>query len=224
MEKSSALIICETLYPEISEQMPAHIKKVEVIEYRYHMYPQKLNSKLASVINNLDDQGLWDQIILGYGLCSNGVVGLKSTRSKMVLPKVDDCIALFLGSIEAYKRELKKEPGTYYLTKGWIECGGDALAVLNRQHEWTRHLDEKTAEWFAREMVKNYTRLGLIDTGGYDINKFVDHGKMVADTFGQRFEIVSGTLKYLKCLLNGPWDNRFIIVEAEQQITKEMFE
>ena len=223
MGTKSILIICETLYPEISEKIPPHISKVEVIEYRYHLYPEKLNAKLISVVKDLDKQNSWDQILLGFGLCSNAVIGIKSLKSRIVVPKADDCIALFLGSIEAYRAELSKEPGTYYLTKGWIECGGDGLAVLNRQHEWTRHLDEKTAEWFAHEMCKNYTRLALIETGGYDVNNYIDHANKVANTFKLRFEIMQGTLDYLIKLVNGPWDQSFVVVEPGYEITKEMF-
>ena len=64
-----------------------------------------------------------DVIILGYGLCSRGVVGLRTDKSTLVVPRVDDCIAIFLGSTAAYREQGMQEPGTYYLTKGWIEVG-----------------------------------------------------------------------------------------------------
>ncbi|MDR1019726.1 MAG: DUF1638 domain-containing protein [Synergistaceae bacterium] len=194
------------------------------MEYRYHLYPNKLNSLLKDTVQKLDEEKCdWEQILLGYGLCSNGVDGLVSQRSRIVMPKVDDCIALFLGSSECFREEQRKEPGTYYLTKGWIECKADSLAVMNRQHEWTEDLDPETAEWFARDLVKNYSRLVLVDTGSYDITPFAGHAEEVARVFGQRFEIISGSIAYLETLLNGPWDSRFIVVEAREPITKDMF-
>jgi hypothetical protein len=36
---------------------------------------------------------------------------------------VDDCINIFLGSAASYIQEQRHEPGTLYLTKGWIESG-----------------------------------------------------------------------------------------------------
>ena len=39
-----------------------------------------------------------DVIVLGYGLCSNGIVGITSRDIPIVVPRTDDCIALFLGS------------------------------------------------------------------------------------------------------------------------------
>jgi hypothetical protein len=54
-----------------------------------------------------------------------------------VVSKVDNCIAIFLGSEKAYKAQFRTEPGTYYLTKGWIEAGDspfdeyDSLVLIN---------------------------------------------------------------------------------------------
>lgn len=221
-KKNSVLVICETLAPEIEGKVPAHVK-IEVIEFRFHLYPKKLNEQLQSILNTLDRQGLWNEIILGFGFCSDGVVGLKSKKSKIIIPKADDCIALLLGSTEAYRRELLKEPGTYYLTKGWIDQGGDPLAVFDCKHEWTRNYDKKTAEWFAREMIKNYSRVGLIDTGSYDLGHYAEYSKKVAATFGLKLEIISGTTTFLERLLYGPWDETFIVLEPGQEIRREMF-
>ena len=57
----------------------------------------------------------------------SGVIGLVATHCRLVIPRVDDCIAIFLGSREEYGRQVASEPGTYYLTKGWIEAKDDPL-------------------------------------------------------------------------------------------------
>jgi hypothetical protein len=51
------------------------------------------------------------------------VIGLRANGCTLVVPRVDDCISIFLGSHGAYKQQAGAEPGTYYLTKGWIEVG-----------------------------------------------------------------------------------------------------
>jgi len=48
------------------------------------------------------------------------------------VPRVDDCIAIFLGSRAAYADQCHQEPGTYYLTKGWIEVGDTPFAEHER--------------------------------------------------------------------------------------------
>ena len=54
--------------------------------------------------------------ILGYGLCSNGVVGVQTQNQPLIVPRVHDCISLFLGSAESHRNQLAEYPGTYYLT------------------------------------------------------------------------------------------------------------
>ena len=51
-------------------------------------------------------------------------LGVKAKGHPIIIPRGrHHCIALFLGSCEKYLEEHRKEPGTYYLTKGWIEEG-----------------------------------------------------------------------------------------------------
>ena len=56
-------------------------------------------------------------ILLGYGLCSRAVVGLRSEKCSLVVPCVDDCIGIFLGSREAYLKQAKAEPGDLLLNE-----------------------------------------------------------------------------------------------------------
>jgi len=66
-------------------------------------------------------------VVLGYGLCGNGLHGLKAGRHTLLAPRADDCIALLLGSYQAYRREFDAEPATYWLSKGWLESGSNPL-------------------------------------------------------------------------------------------------
>jgi len=74
------------------------------------------------------------------------------------VPCVDDCIGIFLGSREAYLKQVKAEPGTYYLTKGWIEAGDNLFGDHNQMME--RYGPEQ-AEFLIKKMLQNYTRLVL---------------------------------------------------------------
>ena len=53
--------------------------------------------------------------------------GIQAGRHTLFIPRADDCIAILLGSYQAYLREFSENPGTYYLTKGWLESGSDPL-------------------------------------------------------------------------------------------------
>src|SRR5690606_9792098 len=93
----------------------------ETLDFGLHLRPEHLKRTLQERINEASQHA--DVLLLGYGLCSMAVVGLHATTAHLVIPRTDDCIAIFLGSCKAYKEQSKKEPGTYYLTKGWIEVG-----------------------------------------------------------------------------------------------------
>jgi hypothetical protein len=61
--------------------------------------------------------------LLGYGLCSQAAVRLGGNYCTLVVPKADDCIAIMEGSEGPMRHSSAPKPGTYCLTKGWIEAG-----------------------------------------------------------------------------------------------------
>ena len=74
-----------------------------------------------------------------------------------------------MGSGAAYKQQARSEPGTYYLTKGWIEVGDTPFSEYDRLAE--QH-GEKKAKWLMSQMLKHYTRLALIDTGHANLDHY----------------------------------------------------
>jgi len=86
-----------------------------VLESGLHLNPDKLRGALQAMIDDITAHT--EIIILGYGLCSMGVMGLKAAHSTLVIPRQDDCISIFLGSQRDYKKERGQEPGTYFLSK-----------------------------------------------------------------------------------------------------------
>lgn len=159
-------------------------------------------------------------ILLGYGLCSNGVIGLRSPDKWLVIPRVEDCISLLLGSRESYMEHFRNEPGTYYLTKGWIDHGNNPYQSYQENLE---KYDPETALWIAREMLKNYTRVALIDTGAYELNGCRSQAQEMADFFGLRLEEIPGTLQLLHDLVAGKWSRDILVVEPGKEVTEAMF-
>jgi hypothetical protein len=140
---------------------------------------------------------------------------LKATTATLVIPRTDDCIAIFLGSCNAYKEQTKKEPGTYYLTKGWIEVGSTPF----EEHQLlVEKYGEAKAERMTRLMLKNYTRLGFINTGQYEIERYRDYARKTAEKFSLRFEEIDGSPALVKKMVFGPWDDEFLVVEPGQTI------
>jgi hypothetical protein len=210
------VIACATVIEEMAPRMPAEMPR-QVLDFGLHLRPGTLTAALQAAI---DDSPDLDAVLLGYGLCSRAVVGLRATHCRLVMPKVDDCIAIFLGSRGEYERQARGEPGTYYLTKGWIEVGDSPFDEVDRLAQ--KYGREKATRMIGL-MLRNYTRLALIDTGGQDLDRYREYAKAAAERFGLRFEEIPGSPTLVEKLLAGPWDDDFVIVERGGEVRYESF-
>jgi len=189
------------------------------LEQSLHRTPQKMPSIIQAEVDKAEKED-WDYIILGYGLCSNGIVGVKAKRQPIVIPRVHDCISLLLGSYERYMEEQTKEPGTYYLTKGWIE---ERKSPLHEYHEYSKRYGEETAEWVIREELKNYTRIALVEGGVELTEAHREHARENAKFLNLRYEEIRGSLEFFEKMLRDGWDKAFLIIEPGKEVTQELF-
>ncbi len=192
------------------------------LEQSLHRTPQKMRPIIQEAIDKAGEED-WDYIILSYGLCSNGILGVKAKRQPIVIPRVHDCISLFLGSHERYLEEHSKEPGTYFLTKGWIE---EAKSPLGIYHEYCGRYGKETAEWAIREELKNYTRIALINSGLSLAESHREHARENARFLNLRFEEIKGSLELFERMLQGAWNKEskeFILLNPGEEITLDMF-
>ncbi|MCX5812004.1 MAG: DUF1638 domain-containing protein [Proteobacteria bacterium] len=218
INKTQKLVIaCATVIEEMLPLLPPDVKH-RILDFGLHINPSKLRQALQDAIDA--SMGQFETIILGYGLCSQGVIGLHATGCTLVVPRVDDCIAIFLGSGSAYQQQSRFEPGTYYLTKGWIEVGDSPFSEYERM---VASRGQKHADRIIRLMLNNYKRLALINTGQYALEHYRDYAQRTAQRFGLRYEEIEGSTTLVKKMLNGPWDNEFIVVEPGHSIRFEDF-
>ena len=83
----------------------------QFLEGGLHDRPNLLREKLQEAIDVISAAGRCERIIIGYGVCGRGTIGVRSRGVPLAIPKVHDCIALFLGGDAAYRREFKRFPG-----------------------------------------------------------------------------------------------------------------
>jgi len=204
------VLACATVIEEMLPFLPADVPH-EVLDFGLHLRPEGLKKTLQERIDELSPQA--DVLLLGYGLCSLAVVGLQARSAHLVIPRVDDCIAIFLGSCAAYQAQARKEPGTYYLTKGWIEAGGTPFTEHERLVE---KYGQARAERMTALMLKNYKRLAYIDTGQYDIERYREYARQTAANFNLRYEEIEGSPLLVEKMVAGPWDDEFVVVEPGQ--------
>ena len=207
------LIGCATLVEEIQPIVPAWVD-VEVFDFGLHLRPHDLRDALQAAIDAAADDH--DQILLGYGLCSLAVVGLQARDCTLAMPRVDDCIGALLGGQDTYRALNRQEPGTYYLTKGWIEVGD---TLLDTHQQVLEQYGAERAERIMATMLKHYRRLVYIDTGQGEQDRHRADARRVADRFGLAYEEVSGSPGLMAKLLHGPWDDDILVVEPGKTVT-----
>jgi hypothetical protein len=211
------IIACQVVMEEMLPLLPEGVD-CEKMDFGLHANPDKLKKALQEKINASENGK--GTILLGYGLCSRAVAGLRSEKCSLVVPRVDDCIGIFLGSREAYFKQAKTEPGSYYLTKGWIEAGDSMFGTYNQMIE--RYGPEQ-AERLIKLMLKNYTRLVFINTGKYEVEHYREYSKQTAARFDLKFEEIKGATTFVDKMIKGPWDEEFIVAPPGHEITFEAF-
>jgi len=218
MDHSRTLVMaCATVIEEMIPLMPEGMQH-QVFDFGLHVNPERLRHTLQEAIDKVSGQV--DTIILGYGMCSMAVVGIQANGCRLVAPRVDDCIAIFMGSHAAYADQSRAEPGTYYLTKGWIEVGDTPFSDYERTVQ--RYGKEK-AERIYKLLMGNYKRLALINSGQYELEKYREYTKRTAEKFGLRYEEIEGSDALVRKMLLGPWDEEFVVIEPGETFSCEQF-
>lgn len=213
-QKAVKIIACASVIEEMLPFLPANIR-YEEMEPGLHINADKLRNAIQAIIDDSSEE--FENIVLGFGLCSMAAVGLKASRSRLIIPRVDDCIGLFLGSQESYKKQIEKEHGTYFLSKGWIDAGVTLVEEFKQVEE---RMGKEAADIVKERMLKGYTRLAFIDMGHENLGPYRDFSKKAAAELGLRFEEIRGTPILIRKMIFGPWDEKnFITVQPGERIS-----
>lgn len=212
------VLACEVMERELRQFENDRID-FRFFDYGLHRTPESMGQVLQKEIDRIaaEDYGA---IVLGYGLCSNGIVGIVSRKQPSIVPRIHDCISLFLGSSEAYRFQAEKFPGTYYLTPGWIDKGE---TPLSKYESYSRSYDPQTALWILQEEMKHYTRLALIDTQVTSMKPYQARAREDAAILKLDYEEMEGSSALFQELLCGPIDGKFLIIERGHPISQEVF-
>ena len=210
----TAVLACNTLRDELL-LATSRVKSVHDtywVESNQHNFPDKLKSTLQKHLDELDG---YDQILLAFGFCGGSVGGLKTGSFSLVIPRIDDCISLLLGSI-AERERLSEGENSIYLTQGWLDHESNIWTEY--QYTLDKYGEEK-AQYVIDAMYGHYQRLALIDTGAYEVAALFDRADQIADRFGLARKVIPGTVDYLEQLLTGPYDEqRFIVVPPHTEL------
>ncbi len=97
------LVACRVMEPEL-EAVRGDEDRVEIryLDQGLHRTPQKM---AAAIQEQIDQAAAYaTRIVVGYGLCSNGIVGITAGQKGLYFPHCHDCIAFFMGSHRAWRK------------------------------------------------------------------------------------------------------------------------
>jgi len=201
------------------------VQKFIFLDYGLHRVPRKLNQAVQEALDTLVEPSL---VVLGYGLCGNGLHGIRAGKHTLLISRADDCIAILLGSYARYQREFIAEPGTYYLTKGWLESGSNPL---QEYQEYVEKYGAQNAEWLIDSQYHNYKRLVFVAHNQADLDKYRPQVKEVTrfcTRWGIRHEEIMGSTDFFENLLKqvsvlGQRNENFIVVSPGGELHQEQF-
>lgn len=220
--KRSLVIGCAVLERELRHLVDSHADaacpvqtaapacpdvELRMIEQGLHERPEHLRQRLQSEIDRADGQ--YDRIILAYGLCSNGLSGIRAGRTPLLVPRAHDCITLLLGSRQRYRDYFDRNSGTYWYSAGWIESGhppGPDHIERKRAEFFEKYEDEDTVEYLLdeeRRWIANYSRACFIRQELSDESAHIARTQAAADGFGWTFDLLDGDLGLLHDLVSG---------------------
>jgi hypothetical protein len=173
----------------------------------------------------IDNSAGYGTIVLAFGLCGMATVGLKSQSSTLVVPRADDCIAVFLGSQEAYLKQQRENPGSYFLSKGWIEGRIDDTPPMTKEYmrlvaKYGEVRAKRMQEIFeARQPMRHYKRMAFINTSGEsDLTRYKDIARARAASLNLRYEEIAGSTAFMEKIARGEWADGFIVVPPGRAI------
>ena len=185
-------------------------------------------AKIQEVVDRTPE-GVYRAILLGYGLCGNGLDGLTARHTRLVLPRAHDCIALLMGSHDRYQAYFESNPGTYYRSTGWLERGQGLQQLTHHTMGFDESLDalirkygEDNGRYLYQEMTRyraQYRKLTFIETGLEAGGDFIAEASAEASEKGWTFERLPGDLAWLGRLVEGVWtEAEFVVAEPGQRI------
>ena len=211
------LIACLMMEAEVKKAIEVTGCKAEVIwmEKGLHDRPEKLRAALQETMDKAEAELRPDVIMLAYGFCGNAMQGLKAGNYTLVLPRIDDCITLFIGSRER-KAQLEGGVGTMFQTYNWT----DERTIQDQKRRLYEQYDEDEAEELFEMMFGHYGRIAVLDTHCYDLAPVVAKTKAAAEYLGYDHQVYEGYIDYLTELLAGQWtEERFIVKEPGEIIS-----
>ena len=218
------VLSCHVLWRELCyyASLAPYPCQLQFLKQGLHNEPDTLRAEVQKAIDEVG--GEYDAILLGYGLCSNGLVGIQARNTPIVVMRAHDCITFLLGSKERYREYFDTHPGTYWYSPGWIDTNTQPGKERKERalEYYTETYGEENAEFLMKATetwMDNYTNAAYVDLGFGDNAAYRAFTQESAAYLEWNCDVIEGDPRLLIDFVSGNWDDeRFLTVQPGQEI------
>ena len=193
------VLACAVFQHLLEDMLPDNLAtQITFLDYGLHVVPKNLQTAIQEQIDSITEPS---RVVIGYGLCGNGLNNIQAREHTLLIPRADDCIAILLGSYQTYLKNFTEKPGTYYLTKGWLESGSDPLREYERVVE---KYGQEMGDYIMDQQYQHYKQLMLVAHNQEDLEAYRPRAQEVAkfcERWGMVYEEARGSDIYVRRLV-----------------------
>lgn len=222
------LIACNVFQREASlclAQSP-HVVDAEFTELGEHARSAELRKLIQQKIDAVEASGkAYDAVLVLFGVCGNATIGLEARGRKVVIPRAHDCCTILLGSRQRFAEHFQDAPSTPFSSNGYMDRGsyflrvedGEAKVVVGDEFQaLVERYGEEDARFVWDQMhpaTPETARVVFIDVPEMSHLGHKAKFEEKALVAGKQVEHLPGDLRLIRKLLNGQWDEEFLVLE-----------
>ena len=214
----TVIFACPTLRYELEEALREHSSRmrVEYLPQKLHSEPKEMHDYLQQKIDGLQDAS---RAVLCVSSCGGSTAGLLATKGELVIPRTRDCLDILLSGNSL--RDLERDLGGVYFTKGWMDFSRQSDLDLDKL---TEKLGKAEAEAYLYEMYRTCNRFYIIDTGCYDVEEVRAYAVPLVRLADGTLTVIKGVYGILRKIALGRFDEDFMVVPRGSRVSPEGFQ
>ena len=218
------LISCAVFQRELSIALglTPNLVDPEFLEISLHEQPEILRAAVQARVDAVSEYRnpsgkAYDAILLGYGLCGNGLAGLEARGIPLVLPRAHDCCTILLGSRSEFLARFGESLSAPWSSTGYFERGtsgfrdSDEARSMGIGQSYATLVEEYGEEnaAYVWEPLHPDSKDGVLRYIELEETAALGHAETLrarAAAEGKKFLLLHGSSRLLAGLVAGDWD------------------